>query len=245
MGPQSEHGFRTFDITIYGDVAVDLQAARLPWMGEPLPPDRSVFSVGDLEGHVQGVLPGASNVVIRLVSRTLGAIQLRALSLDGTPLADAEVRLTSMADWIDAKTGADGRVVVQDVPVRPWEIQVKPPRTAWPHAVFGRTTGTPGSPEFDVALRRSVVVRVRTSTAPPAQTFLSFGDARAAAIHTIGWLPGPDGTMELAIDPDWLQVRVRVEQIVEQVETYWRSDILAQATVAVTPGTVIDIKLGP
>ncbi len=245
MGPQNEYRLGTFDITIYGDVAVDLQAARLPWMGEPLPPGRSVFSVGDLEGHVRGVLPGTSNVVIRLVPRTLGVIQLRALSLDGAPLADAEVRLTSMADWIDARTGTDGRVVVQDVPVRTWEVQVKPPRAAWPHAVCGRTTGTPGQPEFEVALRRSVVVRVRTSAAPPAQAFLSFGDARAAAFHTIGWLPGPDGTMELAIDPDWLQVRVRLERVVEQVEAYWSSYILAQATAAVAPGAVIDLKLGP
>jgi len=248
-----------FDVAVRGDGPVDLQAARVQatihlgddpgkldaavanLVREAATVDRAVYSLGEHEGHVREVQPGTTDVVIRIAPRQLGSVRARALALDGAPLADAEVSLTSMADWIHAKTTADGRVLVQDVPTRSWTLEFQPPPSAWPHAVYGRATVTPGMPELDVRLRPSVVVRVRVPTVPPSTAFLTYGDARTTTIWTVGWRAGPDGTMDIAADPDWPEVHVRLERVARQDASGWDSEILAQGTVAVAPGALVEL----
>jgi hypothetical protein len=247
-----------FDLTTYGDASVDLVAAAIPrvvpFPGESIDEtlerahartqggSREVLLAGETTGYLENVRPGSEGLVIRLERLVLSTLKVRALALEGAPLPDVEVRLESRADFIQSRTGEDGVVAFDDVPVRPWRIDVKPPPKAWPHAAHGRATAVPEGQIIDVPLRRAVVVHARLVDPSEPDLVVAYGDARWDLVTVMGGTFDEAGVMPLAADPDWKEVRVQLQRMGPNDAWGWTGVVVADHVIPVREGATVELK---
>ena len=248
-----------FDLVFRGDAPVDLQLALLPLVVPPagVTPadwldrlaqdkprrDRQVFAVNGWEACLTQVRPGGPPVVLRARRQVLAQVHLRCLDVDGSPLEGARIRLASLADWVEATSGADGGAAIADLPVREWRVEVSPPQVLAFTRVCGLAALTPGGQHVESPLRRPVMVRVQPTRVPDGRLFLAISDPRVRRITTWGWSPDASGGMDLPIDPEWQNVRVELQRVKAETPQGLTSEILCAATVPVTTGSVATLEI--
>lgn len=138
-----------------------------------------------------------------LIGVLVGAVQGRITSRGGTPIADAVVRLDSIPRV--ARTDADGRFRIDDVPAGRWTLHVSATGHE-PRAIVVRV-GAATTASLDVALTPHADV-VLHGTVRDAVGLRGIAFARVVALGTdAGVETAADGTFELAVPPGEATVR--------------------------------------
>ncbi len=136
--------------------------------------DRSVIRIGDHVGFVRDVDPDAEDVVMRLVPRVAGRLRLHVVDPEGWDVAGVQVEFRSMLDSYAGRTDAEGRAVLEDVPVLDGVATAEVPEQRTASLVRGKVRATPGEAEVTLPLRKGVRMRVRLPEGIGRPTHLSF-----------------------------------------------------------------------
>jgi len=113
---------------------VDLQVTRRSVFEDPgdafAHRTRMIYGMGAYTASAVGVPVGTEDAVLQLRFLHEEPVKLLISDPDGEPVADANVRLTFLADWIEVRSDARGVAYIEALPQREWQVEVTPPPEA-------------------------------------------------------------------------------------------------------------------